>query len=124
MNLPKATKPKLPPSSINEVVYSSVISFKENDVYYQELFEMAGYRMRIDIRSNSYDFQCSATIRLWSGDSAVGWTPLGSINAGSMQTKDKLFVYNHQTNGKGDINWFVADIKTLKDQACFILGIK
>jgi len=124
---PKATKPPLFPNGekTKEVTHSAVISFKQNDVYYQELFELDGKKLRINIRSNSYDFQCSATIWHWTG---VGidkeWKVLGSINAGSMQTEEALYVYDRQTNGKGDINWFVADIKTLKDQARFILGIK
>jgi hypothetical protein len=72
------------------------LSKGSQSLYYRELLELShpdvahhsAHKLRIEIESNSYDFQCHAWIQRWDGSQ---WHELEHIHHGNMGTPAKLY---------------------------------
>lgn len=65
------------------------IALARDDVTYTGTFSHLGRKVRIRIRSNAYDFQCSAIVETLD-ETKLAWNPLASIHHSRMKTPDKL----------------------------------
>jgi hypothetical protein len=88
------------------------------DVVYRHTFSTGPHKMKIDIRSNPYKFQCHAFIDLWNG---YEWKRVFSIDPGAMKTPEGLVYLPNRTGIS--MKHFVADNNRLLAVAASILDI-
>jgi hypothetical protein len=118
------TKPAKPPKP-KETPFSKEMSLGQQDLIFTEIYSIDGYRVKISIRSDSYDFQSYAHAYVWKKES-LEWSKVASIHYGQMKTEAKLY-YRCPRNGppaKAMENFFEDDRQRLKKEAHFILGIE
>lgn len=72
-------------------VISKEIGIGRQSATLTEVIRLAGYKLKIVIKSDSYDFQSSAAIYVWSGINE-GWTRVHSIHFNAMKTPAGLYV--------------------------------
>jgi hypothetical protein len=97
-------------------VITKKVSKGQQDVVYTEIIKTHGTSIRIDIRSDSYNFQSHARCYVFS-DESKKWNLLVETHYASMKTPHKLHYGAHsEANFKGDRNELV-------DQASELLGI-
>ena len=65
------------------------ISKGRQSVLYQEVFKIGDNSLKIEIKSDSYDFQCSAKVS-WLDRNERKWNVLHNIHHGSMKTPNEL----------------------------------
>lgn len=83
---------------------SQEIAKGQQSVTFKEVVEWEGFKIKTEIKSDSYDFQCFASISVWKN---LEWSKVHSIHHGAMRTRSKL-VYG--TPNKAD---FAADATEL-----------
>ena len=64
------------------------------NVNYCEVLDFGTRRIRIHIRSNSYQEQCHAKIEVWNDE----WKFVDSIDPGAMQTPKDLYLAREKPN--------------------------
>ncbi len=64
--------------SLNANLISHHIAKGQQSASAQWQFEMEHYKVKVDIKSDSYDFQSSAVVSVWSKES-LQWNRVGSI---------------------------------------------
>lgn len=74
----------------NIEVISEDVSKGRQDVVKTWVLAVGTQKIRIQIKSDSYDFQSHARAEIWD-DQKKGWNFVHSIHFGNMATKDKLF---------------------------------
>ncbi len=87
---------------------------------YEELYRENGHTLKIDIKSDSYRFQCHAYIWEWSDatdNRGPAWTIVDTIHFSNMKTPKGL---QHQSNPS--FRLFELDTTILKDTARLILN--
>ena len=91
------------------------ISLDDSDVNFVALLAVAGHKVRLRIRSNSYDFQCYAYADAWS-KSDLRWQNIGDIGHGSMQTPSGLYVrkdWSSRTHFEADARRLLEIVATV-----------
>lgn len=88
-----------------------------DDAKYLHILEISGHRLKVDIRSNSYDFQCHARVSRWNDSK---WELVHSIPYGAMKTPSGL-VYGRNPATDAD---YTADLTELLRVATAILGVQ
>lgn len=90
-------------------VIETVISIGSQSIEYKEIIKYKGFKLRICIKSDSYDFQCFARIGLLKD---LKWEVLEYIPHSEMQTESQL-KYRPAYRGEGYKN---AASEFLKDR--------
>lgn len=92
---------------------SKEIGRGRQSVTYRETFEHNGKKVRIEIKSDSYDFQCYARVSVFHD---FQWNKIDSIHHSRMQTPPKLIYRQYDLANEAD---FKADrnrlVKLAKD---------
>lgn len=89
----------------------------DQDVILVNLYRAAqGEKLKVRIRSNAYEAQCSASCSIWSPEKRA-WNSLVSIEPSLMATESKL-CYQPKKAGAGA---FEADVKELLRMAALVL---
>ena len=89
----------------------------QQDVNYTQLLQLGKvHKLRLQIRSNAYKFQCSAKVERWDGNR---WQQVARIDPMAMATPEKL-CYHRGSRGEL-LKAFEHDRETLLDQAQMIL---
>lgn len=98
-------------------VISKEVAKGQQDVVFKEILVTGGLRLRVDIRSDAYDFQSHARIDVFR-PADLKWNHLASIHYSVMTTPHKLY---YKLNGT-DEQWFLKDRNELVRQATEILN--
>ena len=69
-------------------ILNSTIAKGDQDVILDSIYEHLDHKLRVKIRSDSYIFQCSAVIEIFTDN---GWKNLHSIHYGIMNTPKGLY---------------------------------
>ncbi len=88
-------------------------------MHYTEIVDIAGEKLKISIKSDAYESQTYARIKVFSPTEKT-WNDLASIHYSKMQTPAKL-VYKASHD---DPAHYQADRNALIDTACSVLGIE
>lgn len=105
-----------------EKLINKTITKGTQEVTYTELFEMNGKKLKLVIKSDSFDFQCYAKVMVLKQDE--GWFNLCDIHYSNMKTPDQLY-YKYNRDEKPSIEdekYFAEDIKALKELAKQLLN--
>lgn len=97
-------------------VIEETISRSEQDVNYLLIANLDGHKVRVMIRSNTYDFQSHAKAEVWS-KTDMRWNPVTHRTPGSMQTPFKLY-YSKEWNRA---DHFGEDCRYLLSQVAAII---
>ena len=79
-----------------------------------EVFEYKGRKFKVDIKSDGFDFQSHARIKLWDGDK---WNLVDSIHFSNMKTPHQLRFHPQRATASD----FSDDIKSLHNVAMRIV---
>jgi hypothetical protein len=93
------------------VSLSTEFSVAEQDVYYTEILTLKGnkeYKCKLEIRSNSYQFQSYARAYVWSQE-ALKWNLVDDIAYTNMTTKEGLGYYPDVKKSGAKFLHFMAD---------------
>lgn len=101
-------------SNKNVIVESLVKG--DQDVYFQMIELIDGQKVKFDVRSNTYKFQCHARVHVWNVQ-AQDWHMVHHIFPLAMQTSEKLCYGQKQPTGAD----FAADVTELRRVATAIL---
>lgn len=99
-----------------KTTYSEISDGQQNQVY-RETIDAGGHMLRIDIKSDSYEFQSHARIELFNKTEGK-WNSLATVHYGSMKTPTKLSYANKAKSATP----YAVDRTTLIAQAAAILG--
>jgi hypothetical protein len=100
----------------NKNVIVESVSKGDQDVNYQLIEVVDGQKLKFDLRSNSYKFQCYARVYVWNV-AAQDWHLVHHIFPLQMQTADKL-CYGQGVRTPAD---FAKDVTELRRVAVAIL---
>ena len=98
-------------------VIEETVSKGDQDVHYLLIGNMDGNKVRVMIRSNSYDFQSHAKAEVWS-KTDMRWNPVTHRPFGAMQTPFKL-CYNKDNWNR--VDHFREDCRYLLGQVAAII---
>lgn len=85
------------PKRKQAVIVAPQVTLGRQSTEYREMITIDDKKLKIDIKSDSYDFQSHARIYVWKGDTD-GWTLVHSIHFGQMKTPAEL-VYHPNKGG-------------------------
>ncbi len=88
-------------------------------VSFLSVFEICARRLRVEIKSASYDFQSHCRIKAWS-NVAGAWELVADIPPESMKTKHGLAYEPKPATDEA----FAADFAELVRVACFVLQLQ
>lgn len=91
----------------------SHITRSRDDVIFTANYNIGGFKVRVKIRSNSYDFQSYAIVEVWNKD-LLKWNRLESIHYSDMKTPAGL---NYQPKSVVLDSQFVDDTNALVKMA-------
>ncbi len=92
------------------------ISKSQQDVYYTEVGELNGNKVKIEIRSNAYKFQSSAVAFVWSEINKC-WNRAVELHSSLMATEEALYAKRAAPTS----DWFGADRDNLVSHLNFLL---
>lgn len=102
---------KAPVTAKNYPLISEEIGTGSQNLNFERIFKIGENKLRISIKSDSYDFQSYARIEIYNPND-YKWNVLHSIHYSKMQTASKLY-YKHHRNGTIPVSEFQKDIDTL-----------
>ena len=86
-------------------------------VSYSELLTLKKFKVKLSIKSDSYDMQCYAKAYVWS-KTDLRWNNVSFIHYSNMKTPDKL-KYNRESNLE---KYFLSDREKLIEQVKNVLA--
>ena len=96
-------------SKINEVkLISQQVSKGSQDVNYEEIFNIGDNALKINIKSDSYDFQCHAKVS-WLNRKEHKWEVLHNIHHGRMKTQTSLCYHPEAQDMEGNKQYFISE---------------
>ena len=94
---------------MNEVkLISQEIGKGRQDVHYQEVFNIGDNALKINIKSDSYDFQCHAKVS-WLDRQEHKWNVIHNIHHSNMKTQDSLCYSPQARDIEGNKNHFISE---------------
>ena len=99
-----------------EKLIDKMISKGTQDVTYKEIFELNGRKVKVEVKSDSYDFQCYARVKVL--DLHNGWYVLYAIPHSEMKTRSGLYYVENWKDEK----YFMEDVESLKKMAKELLN--
>lgn len=99
-----------------EKLIDKMVSKGTQDVTYKEIFELNGRKVKVEVKSDSYDFQCYARVKVL--DVNNGWYVLYAIPYSEMKTRSGLYYVENWKNEK----YFMEDVESLKKMAKELLN--
>lgn len=94
--------------TIEKIIYRD-----QNDIYYNEIYTKYEYKIKINIKSNDYDFQCHAIAYLFKDGK---WNNVYSIPYTLMKTPAGLGYKNIPLTIPHTETLFIDDVIVLKDK--------
>lgn len=99
----------MPKSTINEVkLISQEVSKGSQSVHYEEIFNIGDNALKVEIKSDSYGFQCRAKVS-WLNRQEHEWNVLHNIHHGRMKTRDSLSSCRQAYDMEGNKNYFISE---------------
>jgi hypothetical protein len=102
---------------IQVTLIDQTIAKKRSDVTFTEILKYKSHKLRVRIRSNSYDFQNSAVIDRWDG---AKWNVVYTIPYTAMTTPDGLATVREPATMLG--KYFLDDREKLVKMALKIIS--
>lgn len=99
-----------------EKLLNKMVSMGIQDITYMEIFELNGRKVKVEVKSDAFDFQCYARVKVL--DVNNGWYVLYAIPYSEMKTRSGLY---YAKDGK-DEKYFVEDVECLKKMAKELLN--
>lgn len=94
---------------IDEIkLISQEVSKGTQSILYQEVFNIGDNALRINIKSDSYDFQSHAKI-YWLNRNENKWNCLHNIHYSNMETQTKLYYDPKAIDVQRNKNYFISE---------------
>lgn len=89
---------------------STEVGLGRQDLNYKEIIEHKGHKLRVSIKSDSYDFQSSAKVEVFDN---MKWNHVDGIHFSQMKTPATLYVI---PKGEKDLSKFAHFFKADRDR--------
>ena len=101
---------------MNEVkIISQEVGKGRQDLNYQEVFKIGDNSLKINIKSDSYDFQCHAKVS-WLDRNEHKWNVIHNIHYSNMETRDSLCYMPQARDVQGNKRNLIAEFRADRDK--------